>query len=319
MVAAAHAVHRRMGTGMTTNISSSVVGGGLTPLAGATTTIPSTAAPIPDSSAIIAALEGANRAVQALVAVLTAGAGAAPGTGAALPATTTTPMATSMPGMDMPGMDMTGATGGGADAAPASGDAAMKDMPGMHHGSGAKGTKDMKGMDHGSALKMPTNPGKVMKMGKHGMAMKMRSEPINEKKAAKLATAVTEFYSDVKKSQVDPGKNKTDQHYSIPKKMRKRFEKEYPGLKSPTTLVIDKKTDKPFGVMYMGDKKDGPSLPAGNSHRHKDGGAFMQHVWFTPNDLGLAYGDIQAEGKAKKAVLGVGGGGGHDAGGGHHH
>lgn len=201
-------------------------------------------------------------------------------------------------GTPVPGVDA-----GSAVSAPAS---AMPSMAGMDMSGATTGAATVAGggMTSMAGMKLPANPGAIMPMGKAGMAMKLRSAPIDAAKAQRLATAVTSFFANVTKSQVTPGVNKTDQHFHIPKAMQQHFERQNPGLKSPTTLVFDKKTNRPFGVMYMGDKQGGPNLPMGNSHRHHPDTAFMEHIWFTPNDLGLAYGDIQKEDAARKAVLG---------------
>lgn len=41
-------------------------------------------------------------------------------------------------------------------------------------------------------------------------------------------------------------------------------------------------------------------LGMGNNHQHKVGGTFMQHIWFTPNDITQAFSDTE-EGSARAA------------------
>jgi hypothetical protein len=84
--------------------------------------------------------------------------------------------------------------------------------------------------------------------------------------------------------------NPNGSHRVIPASVKAEWAKEYPNLPVPSEVVFDPKTHQAVGAMFTSSK--GPvDLGMGAGHEHTAGGSFMQHIWFTPNDLTTAFSD----------------------------
>jgi hypothetical protein len=126
----------------------------------------------------------------------------------------------------------------------------------------------------------------------HGHIMIPRTTPVDKQRARKIAKAVKSFFKDVKRSQVTFAKTGVKTHGVLPESMRKAFKAKYPDLPAPRSIVFPKGGKTPIGVVYN-EKVNGANfdLGMGMKHKHSATGSEMEHVWFTPNDLALAYSD----------------------------
>lgn len=151
----------------------------------------------------------------------------------------------------------------------------------------ATGTATMPAMPAPSGSGAPAG-----KDAKHGHIMIPRDKPVNQAKARKNLKATMEFFGNIKRTNKGlsfrPGSTMT--HAKVGKELRKKFKKQYPNLPVPTHVMFSGKGKVPLGVMYA--SRDGDfDLGMGRKHQHFAGGAQMQHMWFTPEDLDLAFAD----------------------------
>jgi hypothetical protein len=162
----------------------------------------------------------------------------------------------------------------------------MPDMPGM---PGMPATKGMK-MPKGSS---------------HHMVMQ-RTTPVDTARAQKIANAVKQFFGGVKRSQVTFKQGGSGTHGVLPESLRKQFKAKYPDLPAPRSIVFPKGSSKPIGVVYNEKVNGNFDLGMGVKHKHSDAGNAMEHVWFTPSNLDLAYADSAGGTMTKvKRALGV--------------
>jgi len=196
------------------------------------------------------------------------------------------------------------ATGGGQVVTQASVPSSNKDWTIIDPETGLDPTTQpifdaMKGSTAGGGMTMPTAPSAPTapaapagKEAKHEHIMIPRDTPENPTRAKKILKATMSTFGKLKKTSKDitfrPGSTQT--HGKISKELRQKFKKEHPGMPVPTHVTFAAKGTAALGVMYS--SKDGDyDLGLGRKHQHFEGGAQMQHVWFTPKNMDLAFAD----------------------------
>jgi hypothetical protein len=192
-----------------------------------------------------------------------------------------------VPGVDddMSGMAGMEGASAGANAAPQGG------HPGGHAGHDAAGHAGHAGM----------SGGKVMHM--HGMSEHMRSAPENRARAQAIATAVTQAFGHLTYAQTNPGTDPSGTHRRIPPALVAKFKREHPGLPCPSSVVFNKPGGTVVGALYVGKNGNPPAdLGMGGYHTHGGKSTTMSHIWFTPENLDLAFSDVMNAGHAKKVA-----------------
>jgi hypothetical protein len=94
----------------------------------------------------------------------------------------------------------------------------------------------------------------------------------------------------------------TDDHRVIPASVKAQWQAQYPDLPVPNLVVFDKASGKAVGALFVGGTK-AKDLGMGTMHEHSAGGAIMQHMWFVPGDLQLAFSDTTRKAEAIKAAV----------------
>jgi hypothetical protein len=143
--------------------------------------------------------------------------------------------------------------------------------------------------------------------GEHEKHVVQRTAPVNQALAKKNLSAVMDFFGNFTRDKLTfrtPGAT----HGKLSAAQKAAFHAKYPDLPVPNAVVFDKHGGKPIGVVYS--QKGSPvELGMGNAHQHRGpDSVFMEHIWFTPNDLNTAFGDTEG-GNAKRANQIVNGGG----------
>ncbi|MCW2924728.1 MAG: hypothetical protein JWM98_2132, partial [Thermoleophilia bacterium] len=92
-------------------------------------------------------------------------------------------------------------------------------------------------------------------------------------------------------------------HRKVPDALAKQFAATHPGMPVPKLIVFDTKTGTPIGAFFPGGKDKVPDLGMGTAHRHSADGPAMEHIWFTPDDLQLAFSDVAEKDRAKAAAV----------------
>lgn len=177
-----------------------------------------------------------------------------------------------------------GAVAGAGSVAPAGGNPTQMAMPmpadtkagkhGKHHG-----TKGVKGNPN-------QGPGRM----KGHMSIIPRSAPENPERAGAILDAVVQSFAHHGRAGLDFKNNQTHGYLSAAE--RREFTRRYPGLPAPNALVFEGKGTKPLGVVYRTSRGQF-DLGMGARHQHHDGNDQMQHVWFTPGNLNLAFSDVE--------------------------
>jgi hypothetical protein len=99
------------------------------------------------------------------------------------------------------------------------------------------------------------------------------------------------------------GKTSPDaDHRVIPASVKAQWKAQFPDLPVPNLVVFDKQSQRPVGALFVGGQK-APDLGMGTMHEHTENGAIMQHMWFVPNDMDLAFSDTTQKAAAIKAAL----------------
>ena len=134
--------------------------------------------------------------------------------------------------------------------------------------------------------------------GAHGKHVHRRTAPEDRGRARRNLDAVMQVFGDLRRDQVSfkkPGAT----HGHLSDAQKAEFRRRFPGLPVPNAVVFPAKGGgKPVGVVYGG--KQAPDLGMGNSHTHGSSKHYMQHIWFTPNDLDFAFSDTEG-GAARRA------------------
>jgi hypothetical protein len=158
----------------------------------------------------------------------------------------------------------------------------------LGHGGGHAAGDHMATGDHGA--------------GGHDKIILQRSAPEDRAKAARILQAAMEFTRGLGMHNTEPAEaSKPDgDHRRIPLAVRRAFE-EATGLKSPGMIVIDRKSGMAIGALFSNGQR-GFDLGMGTSHKHKADGNAMQHVWFAPDNLDLAFSDVTQKPAAMAAA-----------------
>jgi hypothetical protein len=86
-------------------------------------------------------------------------------------------------------------------------------------------------------------------------------------------------------------------HVPLTAAQKSQWSSQNPGLPVPNQVVFDAKSGRAVGMLFVGGDK-AKDLGMGALHQHAAGGAIMQHIWFTPSNLDLAFGDATVKQQA---------------------
>lgn len=100
-------------------------------------------------------------------------------------------------------------------------------------------------------------------------------------------------------SSIAPG-GKT--HVPLSGAQKAQWSQAHPDLPVPNQLVYDARSGRAVGMLFVGGDK-AKDLGMGQLHQHEAGGAIMQHIWFVPDNLDLAFGDAAVKQQATQAAL----------------
>jgi hypothetical protein len=131
----------------------------------------------------------------------------------------------------------------------------------------------------------------------HSKTIHQRTAPVDRDLAKKNLGAVIDMFGNLTRDQLTFDKV-GGTHGKLSAAQKAAFHEKYPDLPVPNAVVFDAKGGKPIGVVYGG--KTPPELGMGTSHTHGTSTHYMQHIWFTPNDLDFAFSDT-VDGATKKA------------------
>jgi hypothetical protein len=172
----------------------------------------------------------------------------------------------------------------------------------VQQGDPTQGAQDMSGMDmtqHDATQHDATQHDATQHDATQhaGHTVVERTKPVDKKRAKAIAKAVSEFFGTTKRGDVTfkPG---GQTHGRLTDEARAAFKKKY-GLPAPRSVVFPKGGNKPIGVVYNEKVNGNFDLGMGVKHTHREGGNEMEHVWFTPGNLDLAYTD-SGKGVAKQ-------------------
>ena len=189
-----------------------------------------------------------------------------------------------------------GCGGGGAAAIGTPGAPAPGATDPMAEGAGAP-TADAAAGQKGIGQKPPAQHA----AGAHDKTIIQRTRPEDRALATRNLNAVMEMFGDTKYAGLvtkEPGGT----HGKLTPDMKAAFAKRYPGLPVPSSVVFAKGgVGKPIGVVYS--DKQSIDLGMGGNHQHKVGGTNMQHIWFVPNDLAVAFSDTEGSGSKQANLL----------------
>jgi hypothetical protein len=189
----------------------------------------------------------------------------------------------SMPGMSMPSTK----AGGGADAT--SGASLVGKQITAWKSNATFQIVDSMNMEHHG------------EMGLHSTIK--RTSANDPARAARVMQASLKLLSGLRYDQTLPGSiNPNGDHRKIPDSVKAQWKAQYPDLPVPNVLVFDKKSGTAVGVMFVGGAK-APDLGMGLLHEHTEDGAIMQHMWFVPGNMELAFSDTTRKAEAVKAAL----------------
>jgi hypothetical protein len=119
-------------------------------------------------------------------------------------------------------------------------------------------------------------------------------------RANRVFQAAMEMFDNISVDQTlpDPERPGTD-HRRVSPEMKQQWKERYPGLPVPNRVIFDLKSGRSMGLLFVGGEK-APDLGMGALHQHNAGGAIMQHIWFTPGNMELAFGDATVKSEALK-------------------
>ena len=131
----------------------------------------------------------------------------------------------------------------------------------------------------------------------------MRSAPEDRARAQRVLEANMEIFGDLRYEDTAPSRDDkpNGDHRDIPPAKIKEFQARFPDLPVPREVVYNMKTMRVNGVVYANGKSPA-DLGLGAMHQHRAGGGYMQHVWFTPGDLELAYSDVMRRDEVRSAT-----------------
>jgi hypothetical protein len=139
--------------------------------------------------------------------------------------------------------------------------------------------------------------------GEHDKIVIQRTSPADTARANGVLQAAIQMFGNLGWNQAIAPAGKPDaDHRIIPDSMKAQWKAQYPGLPVPNRVVFDRATQRPVGLLFVGGGK-APDLGMGQVHQHKAGGPIMQHLWFTPGNLDLAFGDAMVKHQAIPAAL----------------
>jgi hypothetical protein len=78
-------------------------------------------------------------------------------------------------------------------------------------------------------------------------------------------------------------------HRTIPQSIKDQWKKLYPDLPVPSNVVFNQQSHELLGAMFVGSRTEMPDLGMGDGHEHRANGLMMQHVWFIPNNMQMAF------------------------------
>lgn len=195
------------------------------------------------------------------------------------------PMATPMPSTSAGG------------AMPDAGMPAAPVVPSSHasHGVDALGGPPSKHA-HGGGGK----PHQSQSHGAHDKHVVQRTAPENRKRAKAILDASISMFGNTRANKFKPSRNAGGDHRQLTDAMKAEWTRRLPGLPVPGSVVIDQKTGRTQGAVFI--LRDGADLGMGTAHRHEGGRATMQHVWFTPGNMDLAFSDVSRKKQARAAA-----------------
>lgn len=197
-----------------------------------------------------------------------------------------------------------GGCGGGLPVSGSPAQVAQAGAPGHQAHGGAGGA--VAGAQNIGQTDQHASHGKNRRHGNHRMLVTQRTAPPDEARARRTLKAAMDMFSDARYEQMLPGRNPESNHRRIPEKLLAEWKRRYPDMPVPRAVVFDLDSRKPIGVVFRSD--DRIDLGMGPQHQHNAGADYMQHIWFVPNDLELAYSDTTRGRDAKKAALAGSGG-----------
>jgi hypothetical protein len=217
-----------------------------------------------------------------------------------------------------------GGCGGGSAVAQAVGQGSMKmDMPmptqgggtsdstsGHAHGGGAADAKSGAGIVGQTFKAWGTNAtfaaAEVHDQMHHGsMAQHVlikRTSGNDTARAQRVMQAAMKLLAPLKWGDTHGKENDNQDHRVIPESVKAQWKKEFPDLPVPNLVVFDKKSQRPVGALFVGGEQ-AKDLGMGTLHQHNAGGAIMQHMWFIPNNMDLAFSDTTQKQTAIQAAL----------------
>jgi hypothetical protein len=170
-------------------------------------------------------------------------------------------------------------TGGGAMGAPTA--AGASGAPSTSGGGGHAG--------HAGHAGAGPNAGKHQH---HGMRIIKRDRPDDLARAQRNFDAVYGSFRTHGRAGLDFKNNQT--HGYISAAEQAAFRRQHPGLPVPQSIVFREGSNTPIGVTY---RTTDPNFDLGmgdlHDHTNDNGSSRMQHIWFTPGDLRLAFSDVE--------------------------
>ena len=122
------------------------------------------------------------------------------------------------------------------------------------------------------------------------MQVVSRTKPRDAALAQRNFEAVHSFFKDHGRRDVEF--RKTQSHGFISKADRAAFQQRYPNLPVPESVVFRRQGTSPMGVTYSTTNQQF-DLGLGTQHAHSGHEERMQHIWFTPGDMELAFSDVE--------------------------
>lgn len=134
----------------------------------------------------------------------------------------------------------------------------------------------------------------------HGVHVHPRTAPPDPARAQAVLDATLGAFAAARASDFAPSpRGKT--HLKLTPQQENAFRAAFPGVPVPRSVMFDKATGQALAAVYV--RKDRPvDLGLGPAHRHGPDRPYMQHVWFTPGRLELAFSDTTRRAEALRAV-----------------